>query len=182
MMKSNNKQISKLMSLVLRHQPEYIGVQLDEEGWLSIDELLAGMKRKGIRVDRKLLEEVVRTNDKQRFKISEDGNYIRANQGHSIEVNLDFVSTTPPEILFHGTVDRFIPAIRKEGLKRMSRNHVHLSADMQTAQKVGSRRGKPVLLRIKAADLFASGQPFYLSHNGVWLTQNISPEFIEFES
>ncbi|HBE70496.1 MAG TPA: RNA 2'-phosphotransferase, partial [Planctomycetaceae bacterium] len=171
-MKSNNKLVStsKFLSLVLRHRPEVIGAKLDPEGWLAIDELIAQANAHGNAITRELLHEVVATNDKKRFALNEDGLRIRASQGHSvsgIEINLE--QKTPPEILYHGTVAAFLDSIRATGLQKRSRHHVHLSPDEQTATKVGSRRGKPIILRVAAETMQRGGHRFYLSANGVWL-------------
>ena len=127
-----------------------------------------------------LIEEIVRTNDKQRFALSDDGSRIRANQGHSVKVELDLPPREPPELLYHGTATRFLDAIRREGLKAMSRQHVHLSPDEQTAHKVGQRHGKPVILKIKSGDMWRAGQLFFLSENGVWLTEKVETKFVKF--
>lgn len=179
-MKTTHKRISKLMSLVLRHKPEHLDLNLDENGWVKVDLLLAAMQRQGLDVDQKLLEEVVRDNDKQRFAFNDDRTQIRANQGHSIDVDVELEEKTPPSILLHGTVEKFLVLIRESGLKKMSRQHVHLSADLATASKVGSRRGKPVILKIDAAKMEKDGHAFYLSANGVWLTDHVPPSFIRF--
>ena len=133
-----------------------------------------------MRFDRATLLEIVRTNDKQRFALSEDGTRIRANQGHSVKVDLALTPQQPPEVLYHGTVDKFIDAIRNTGLQKGERHHVHLSPDLITATKVGQRRGKPVILTIRAAAMAKASHPFYLSDNGVWLTDAVPPEFINF--
>lgn len=179
----NNRVVttSKFLSLILRHQPELIGMQLDAEGWLPIDELVANANRNGKYLTRGLLDEVVETNDKKRFIISDDGLRIRANQGHSVEgVDLNLEPNEPPEILYHGTVDAFLASIRKSGLTKQKRHHVHLSADEATATKVGSRRGKPVILTIRSGDMHRAEHVFYLSANGVWLCDAVPSEFIEF--
>ena len=179
-MKNTHKRISKLMSLVLRHKPEHLDLTLDENGWVKVDLLLAAMQRQGLDVDRDLLEEVVRDNDKQRFAFNDDRTQIRANQGHSIEVDVELEQKTPPSVLLHGTVEKFLDAIRESGLEKMNRQHVHLSGDLETANKVGSRRGKPVILQIDAAKMEKNGHVFYLSANGVWLTDHVPPGFITF--
>lgn len=180
-MKKQHKNISKLMSLVLRHKPEYIKVELDENGWLSIEELILGINNKGINLEKDLLIEIVRDNDKQRFIISEDGLKIRANQGHSIDVDLEMKAVQPPEFLYHGTVDKFMGSIRNTGLIKMSRNHVHLSEDRETAIKVGSRRGKPIILSIRSGEMHRNNYTFYQSENGVWLTDKIEAKYIDFK-
>jgi putative RNA 2'-phosphotransferase len=166
------------MSLVLRHKPEHLGLELDENGWVDVDMLLAAMNSQQLNVDRQLLEQVVTGNDKQRFAFSEDRLRIRANQGHSIDVDVELEERDPPEVLLHGTVDKFLDAIRQSGLKKMNRQHVHLSADLNTASKVGSRRGKPVILEIDSAAMKQAGYVFYLSANGVWLTDHVPIEYI----
>lgn len=171
--------ISKFLSYVLRHEPSAAGVTLDAEGWVDVDSLLAGCAAHGKRLSRTQLEEVVARCPKQRFAFSDDGARIRASQGHSAQVDLGYAPADPPPVLFHGTVERFLPAIREQGLLKMKRHHVHLSADEATARNVGGRRGKPVLLRIDTAAMRAAGHAFFLSANGVWLTETVPPEFID---
>jgi putative RNA 2'-phosphotransferase len=178
--KMDHKRISKFLSLVLRHEPEKIGIVLDEHGWTDCHELIQAAARHRVRFDRATLLEIVRTNDKQRFALSEDGTRIRANQGHSVKVDLALTPQQPPETLYHGTVEKFIDAIRSTGLQKGERHHVHLSPDLITATKVGQRRGKPVILTIRAAAMTDAGHPFFISDNGVWLTDTVPPEFIEF--
>jgi putative RNA 2'-phosphotransferase len=182
MNEKDKKRISKLLSLVLRHEPEYIGLELDGNGWAVVAELMAKAAKKGYTFSREELEEVVVTNDKQRFAFDEDGLKIRANQGHSIEVDLEMIAQTPPTVLYHGTVERFLVAIRSEGLKKMSRQHVHLSKDRETAIKVGSRRGKPLILTVRAGDMAMDGFVFFLSENGVWLTDAVPAKYIDHEA
>ena len=179
-MSKNIKKLSRFMSLILRHKPQVIKAELDEGGWLDVETLMAGMNAKGHRIDRATLDEVVRTNDKQRFAFSEDGTRIRANQGHSIEVAVEMESKAPPTVLYHGTVGKFIDLIMKKGLLKMSRLHVHLSADVTTATRVGSRRGFPKLLVVDAQQMHADGFEFFLSENGVWLTDHVPPEYLSF--
>lgn len=176
---NKHKHIGKLMSLALRHNPKVLWLELDENGWAEVDKLIEGLNRKRISMDMELLTEIVETNDKQRYSFNESKTKIRANQGHSISVNLDLEEKTPPAVLYHGTVGKFLDAIREKGLLKMSRQHVHLSATKDTATVVGSRRGKPVILVVKAAEMHASGHTFYISKNGVWLTEHVPPEFIE---
>ena len=172
---------SKFLSLVLRHQPEVIGMQLDPEGWLPIDELIENANRKGNELSLELLHEVVASCEKKRFSLSDDGLKIRANQGHSVpDVELNLEPVTPPNQLFHGTVAAFMESIREQGLLKRSRNHVHLSADIETAKKVGARRGKPLILTIRTEAMHESGHSFYLSANGVWLTDAVPAQFIQF--
>lgn len=176
----DHKRISKFLSLVLRHEPAKIGIELDEHGWTDCRGLIEAAARHGVRFDRATLLEIVRTNDKQRFALSDDGTRIRANQGHSVTVDLALVPKPPPETLYHGTVEKFLGSIRSEGLQKGERHHVHLSPDLVTATKVGQRRGKPIILQVRAAAMAAAGHPFFLSDNGVWLTDTVPPEFIEF--
>ena len=172
---------SKFLSLVLRHRPEVIGMQLDPEGWLPIDELIDSANRSGKSITLELVHEVVATNDKKRFALSEDGLRIRASQGHSVGgVELNLKPREPPEFLYHGTVAAFIESIRCRGLQKRSRNHVHLSPDTHTASKVGSRRGKPIVLTVTSGQMHADGHVFFLSANGVWLTDAVPAESIRF--
>lgn len=172
--------ISKFLSLVLRHQPEKIGLQLDDQGWAEVEELLQRANAKGKQLTRTLLEQVVAENDKQRFSFSEDGRRIRANQGHSINIDLALTPTEPPAILYHGTATRFLDSIRAQGLHSGNRQHVHLSRDVETATKVGQRHGQPVVLIVQAAAMTSAGRLFWLSENGVWLTEAVPPEFLVF--
>jgi putative RNA 2'-phosphotransferase len=171
---------SKFLSLVLRHQPEKIGVHLDEGGWASVDELLRAARHSGIPLDAKSLQAVVQQNDKQRFTISEDGRKIRANQGHSISIDLGLEPTEPPELLYHGTSSRFLESIKLQGLVRKKRHHVHLSHDRETALRVGRRHGPPAVFTIEAGRVHLDGYAFYLSMNGVWLTTQVPAEYIFF--
>ena len=167
------KNLSKFLSLVLRHRPEQVGLELDHEGWAKTDELLDKMK---ISFDD--LQEVVGLNDKKRFSFSEDLSRIRASQGHSIEVELNLQPTTPPDVLYHGTAEKNIPSILEKGLLKKDRNHVHLSTNIETAISVGKRYGKPVVLEIAAREMHLKGHLFYLSDNGVWLTEYVGPEYV----
>lgn len=170
--------ISKLLSLVLRHEPQKIGIALDAEGWVLVDELLAAAARHGRPISQAQLAEVVATNDKRRFSFSPDGRRIRANQGHSVEVELGLVPVEPPELLYHGTVDRFLKSIREKGLLRGNRHHVHLSADRATAARVGQRRGRPLVLVVEAARMHRDGHRFFRSENGVWLAETVPPQYL----
>jgi len=167
---------SKFLSLVLRHQPEAAGLTLSEDGWVAVSALLDGARQRGVDLSREDLARVARENDKQRFELSPDGERIRARQGHSVAVDLGLVPQVPPDVLYHGTVARALPAIRAEGLRPMSRQHVHLSPDRETAERVGARRGRPVILRVDAARLHVRGVPFYRSTNGVWLVAAVPPD------
>ena len=173
------KRISKFLSLVLRHQPELIGIELDENGWTDVPTLLAQLKTKGTDIDLETLKLVVAENAKQRFALNDTCDKIRANQGHSVEIDLGYTPTTPPDLLFHGTGAQSVDSILKSGLDKRERHHVHLSEDKTTASKVGQRHGKPVILKINAKAMHANGHLFYLSDNGVWLTDNVPAEFIE---
>lgn len=172
--------ISKFLSLVLRHQPEKIGLTLDPQGWVEVDELLAKAQQAGVPVNLDVLQAVVETNDKKRFAFSEDGRRIRAQQGHSVEVELGLAPAVPPEELFHGTADRFLEPIRAQGLVAGKRQHVHLSPDEETAVKVGQRHGRPVVLRVLAGRMHQDSFPFYLSGNGVWLTEVVPARYLIF--
>lgn len=177
----NDKQrtkLSKAMSLLLRHRPQLGKLTLDEQGWVNMDALIDGLGRLGIRTDPEQVEEVIVKCDKQRFAWDEIHDRVRANQGHSVAVQLDLPECEPPDTLFHGTVDRFLSAIRTKGLQKRNRHHVHLSGDRQTAQKVGQRRGKPVILNVDAKRMQADGYKFYLSNNGVWLTDHVPSEYL----
>ena len=172
-------EISKFLSLVLRHDPQRIGILLDSAGWTDIETLLAKAAQAGKPFSRELLERIVAESDKQRFAISADGARIRANQGHSIDVELGLPIMEPPEFLYHGTADRFLPSILRAGLDRRNRHHVHLTANRIVAVDVGSRYGKPVVLRVAAQRMVEAGHKFRCSANGVWLVEAVAVEFIE---
>jgi len=176
-MKNNDVKISKLLSYVLRHKPEAIGLTLDAEGWADIEALIS--KSKKVRMTREDISRVVENSDKQRFIISDDGQSIRANQGHSIKVDLGLTPTAPPEYLFHGTATRFWKSIQQDGLKKMNRQHVHLSKDEKTAAKVGVRHGKLKILTVDSKSMAKAGHLFYVSKNGVWLTEYVPSEFLK---
>ncbi len=180
-MKNNTRRISKKLSYLLRHNPDVFGLTLDAQGWCKVDELLKAFEENGTPLTRELLEEVVATNDKKRFAFNEDSTKIRASQGHSISIDLGYTPVEPPEILYHGTAKRFLDAIFKEGLQKRSRHHVHLSPDLDTAVKVGQRHGQVVVLKVMAKAMFDQGHAFYRSQNGVWLTEEVKPEFLGFE-
>ncbi|MGI5481879.1 RNA 2'-phosphotransferase [Streptomyces lavendofoliae] len=172
--------LSKYLAKHLRHQPERIGLVLDPHGWAGIDDLLRATAEHGVRISRAELEHVVAVNDKRRFTI--DGDRIRANQGHTVEVDLDLPAAEPPAYLYHGTVARHLPAIRAEGLRPMARHHVHLSPDRETATGVGARRGRPVVLAVDAGAMRRDGHVFHVSANGVWLTAAVPPAYLRFPS
>jgi len=181
-MNSNIKkrdQTGKFLSYVLRHQPQSIGLQLDSEGWANIDELIAGAVHHGQKLDVALIKEVVAHNDKKRFSLSLDGKFIRAVQGHSTRmVQRNLEAKSPPQWLYHGTATRFMASILAQGLLPGTRHYVHLSIDEKTALKVGSRHGKPVVLRIAALAMHEKDLAFYQAENGVWLSKNVPVEFI----
>ncbi|OIJ69360.1 RNA 2'-phosphotransferase [Streptomyces mangrovisoli] len=170
--------VSKYLSKHLRHQPERIGLTLDPAGWVEIDTLLAATAAHGFRITRAELDHVVAANDKQRFAV--DGTRIRASQGHSVEVDLGLPAAVPPPYLYHGTVARNLDAIRAEGLRPMNRHDVHLSADRETATRVGSRRGRPVVLAVDAGAMHRDGHVFQVSANGVWLTPSVPTRYLRF--
>lgn len=170
--------ISKFLSFVLRHNPDAIGLTLDDAGWAGITELIEKARKTGLRLTPALIQQIVATSDKKRFAISSDGSCIRANQGHSLPVELGLQETEPPYILYHGTARRNLAAISQEGIKRRNRNYVHLSTDMDTALKVGVRHGQPVVLMVQAGKMFKNGIRFFCSENGVWLTDQVRPEYI----
>lgn len=165
--------ISKRLSLHLRHDPAAIGLTLSPDGWAPVEQLLRALK-----ITREQLDEVVETNNKRRFAFDETGTRIRASQGHSVDVDLGLADAVPPDVLYHGTVAKFLDAILREGLRPMKRHAVHLSATVDTARTVGARRGKPVILRVDAAGMTAAGHAFQVSANGVWLTAAVPPEYL----
>jgi putative RNA 2'-phosphotransferase len=173
---------SKFLSLVLRHDPAAIGLELDGEGWASLEQLVSLANAQGRDLTRDLVLDIVAGSDKQRFAIDGTGTRIRANQGHSISVDLKLEVQVPPARLFHGTASRFLESIQKDGLLRGSRQHVHLSSAKDVATTVGSRHGKPVVLEIRADDMHRDGIAFYLSANGVWLTDAVPVQYIDFGS
>ncbi len=170
--------VSKYLSRHLRHQPERIGLSLDDGGWVEIEALIAAASAHGFRFTRAELDRVVATNDKRRFAV--EGTRIRASQGHTVEVDLGLPAATPPPYLYHGTVARNLEAIRTEGLRPMDRHAVHLSADRETATRVGARRGRPVVLSVDAGAMHRDGHVFHLSENGVWLTGAVPIRYLRF--
>lgn len=175
------KRISKYLSYVLRHHPELIDLALDKNGWANTQELIEKSASKNHILNIEILRDIVETNDKKRFSFNEDESLIRANQGHSIQhIDLEMEAQEPPVILYHGTVSKFLESIKEKGLVKGSRQHVHLSLDVETAKKVGSRRGVPLILKIEAQRMCLDGYEFYLSANGVWLTEHIPAKYIIF--
>lgn len=172
------KRIGKLLSLVLRHKPETINLTLDENGWANVDDLIQKFQLKKSGFTIKDLIEVVETNDKQRFSFNMDKTKIRANQGHSIDVDLALPPIEPPEYLYHGTTTRSVSSIMKGGISKVSRNHVHLSIDKETATKVGTRHGVPVILTIRSGQMYRDGILFFCADNGVWLTEYVDVKYI----
>ena len=164
---------SRFISLILRHKPEEIGITLDEHGWANVEELI-----RGVGIDMKTLEHIVVTDDKQRYSFNEDKTLIRANQGHSVPVDVELEEVQPPEFLWHGTAEKYVDSICRSGLAPRSRLYVHLSSDTETATTVGKRHGEVVLLRIDARKMYQDGFKFYLSQNGVWLTKSVPVSYL----
>lgn len=171
--------ISKFLSLVLRHQPETIGIQLDQNGWTDITELIEQSNNYGIIFDRETLNHIVETNSKKRFAFNDSFDKIRASQGHSIDIKLGYTNQKPPEILFHGTGEKSVQSILKTGLEKQNRQQVHLSNDIETAIKVGQRHGKPFVFLVLAEQMYNDKFEFYISDNGVWLTDNVPTKYLK---
>ncbi len=180
MSQKNKESTSKLIALVLRHKPEEIGITLDEHGWTNVNELIAGIARTQP-FDMTALEEIVSTDEKQRYSFNEDKTLIRANQGHSIPIDVELEEKRPPELLYHGTGEKYTASIDVQGLIPKSRLYVHLSPDYDTAVKVGSRHGKPVVYTVAAGEMQKNGYVFYLSVNGVWLTKSVPVDYLRKE-
>ena len=172
------KNVGVHIALVLRHNPKVAGIKLDENGWADVDELIAGVRRNGYAIDRDILDTIVATDKKGRFAYSADKTKIRANQGHSISVDVGMEEKRPPAVLYHGTAEKYIESIRREGINKMSRNYVHLSADEDTAVNVGSRHGKPIVLKIDTEGMYKDGHIFYISLNGVWQTDFVPFKYV----
>lgn len=177
-MSDRYKSTSKFLSLVLRHEPGTIGITLDQGGWVSVADLLQALASHGKPLARADLESIVASSDKQRFAMSPDRSMIRANQGHSVQVDLALPPAVPPEVLYHGTVERYLSSIRERGLLKGKRHHVHLSATRELALVVGKRRGKPHVVEVNARGMTTAGLVFYRSENGVWLTEHVPPRFL----
>ena len=170
---------SKFISLILRHKPDVIGITLDEHGWANVDDLLTGLNKAGHIVCMKDLEDIVSTDNKQRYSFNEDKTLIRANQGHSINVDVELKEVEPPSILYHGTTKDVLESIYEQGIKPMSRLYVHLSKDIDTATKVAKRRRNPIILEINTEQMRKDNIKFYLSSNGVWLTKYVDSKYIK---
>jgi putative RNA 2'-phosphotransferase len=179
-MKDRYTKISKFLSLVLRHEPEKIGLKLDAEGWTSVSDLLSRLTVEGRSITLEELQTVVVMNDKQRFSFSDDRTLIRANQGHSVRVSLGYEPLSPPALLYHGTAERFLASIAQRGLLKGQRHHVHLSEDTKVASEVGARYGRPVVLTIASEMMNKNGHAFFRSENGVWLTEHVPVDYIQF--
>lgn len=171
--------LSIFLSLVLRHKPDVAGIFLDEHGWANVEDLINGIKNTGRNINMPILEDIVETDSKQRYSFNEDKTLIRANQGHSVPVDVNLEKMKPPKFLYHGTADRFLNSIMEEGLKPMNRLYVHLSTDIETAIRVGKRHGNPVVLKIHSNQMYEEGCIFYLSKNGVWLTRDVQIKYLE---
>ena len=178
-MNKNHTKISKFLSLVLRHQPQTIGLKLDSAGWAEVDELITKMCQYGKQIDRKQLDAVVAQNEKKRFAFDESGRKIRASQGHSIKIDLAYKPVQPPDVLYHGTAKHNLESIYGKGLVKGSRHHVHLSLDQETAFKVGSRHGYPVILEIDTLQMYTDGHVFFCAENGVWLTEHVPVDYLK---
>jgi putative RNA 2'-phosphotransferase len=173
------KSLSKFLSLILRHKPEVVGIKLDENGWADVDDLIEGAMDKGKEMDLPILEAIVASDEKQRYTFNEDKSKIRANQGHSVKVDLELEPVKPPKILYHGTTERFVQSIMLKGIEPRSRNHVHLSEDTETATEVGDRRGDTMIFKVFAGAMFRDGYHFYQSANGVWLTDLVPNKYLD---
>lgn len=171
--------ISRYLSYILRHKPEVIGITLDAHGWVYVDELIIGMSKSPYPISKEYLKEIVATDDKQRYSFDESGTKIRANQGHSINVDLELEAVEPPEYLWHGTGMKYLDSIRSVGIIPKSRMYVHISASKNVARSVGERHGEAVILRVRSGEMYRNGYDFYLSSNGVWLTKNVPAEYID---
>lgn len=169
------------MSLILRHKPKVIGISLDEHGWASVSDLINGIAKSNNGFDMTALEEIVRTDNKQRYSFNEDKTLIRANQGHSIPVDVELEECKPPEFLWHGTGEKYVESINKDGLIPKSRLYVHLSKDSETAENVGKRHGKPIVYKVFSGRMYEDGIKFYLSKNGVWLTKMVPAKYLKIE-
>lgn len=179
-MSGSKEKISKRLSYVLRHRPDSIGLLLDENGYVEVESLLSALAAHGEQVTIEQLNELVQTNDKKRFSFDPSGLRIRANQGHSLEIDLNYQQKVPPPVLYHGTAARFVESIRQKGLVKGQRHHVHLTESKETALAVGSRYGKAVLLLVNTVEMQHNGAVFFLSDNQVWLTESVPANCIDF--
>ena len=175
------ERLSKFISMILRHKPEVIGITLDEHGWADVDELIKGINETGEEVEfsKTTLEKIVKTDKKQRYSFSQDRTLIRANQGHSIPVDVELKKKEPPKVLYHGTGVKSVKAIQEQGLLSMERLYVHLSSDVETATNVGKRHGTPVIFQINTEQMQKDGYDFFQSVNGVWLTKEVPAKYLE---
>lgn len=171
--------LSRFLSLVLRHNPQQIGLKLDANGWADTTELISKVNVRGNKLDLKTLELLVETNNKKRFAFNDDKSKIRANQGHSIKVELGYTAKTPPTVLYHGTANQNIKSIFTTGINKRERHHVHLSKDMETAISVGKRHGKPVVFEVDTKSMQKAGFEFYESDNGVWLVEEVPAIYLQ---
>lgn len=178
-MSKNEINISKFLSLVLRHQPETIAITLDQNGWADVNDLIEKANNYGIKFDRETLNHIVATNPKKRFAFNDTLDKIRASQGHSVEIELGYTNQKPPEILFHGTAEKFVQSILDTGLEKGNRQQVHISADFETAIKVGQRHGKPFVFKVLAEKMYNDNFEFFISDNGVWLTDNVPTKYLK---
>ena len=175
----NLTNLSRYMSLILRHKPEVIGITLDEHGWASVNDLICGIEKNNPGFNMDILEQIVRTDSKQRYSFNDDKSLIRANQGHSVNVDVELKEKEPPEYLYHGTGEKYVKSINQDGLIHKSRLYVHLSKDIKTAENVGKRHGKEVVYRINSGQMYRDGYKFYLSENGIWLTKEVPIKYLE---
>lgn len=179
MKNDKNIKLNKYLCLILRHKPETVGVELDKKGWTDVTLLIENLKKKGKIIDFKLLNQIVETDNKNRFSFNETFDKIRANQGHSIKIDLGYEAQQPPKTLYHGTATRLVKSILKNGLDKRNRHHVHLSLDVKSAIEVGQRHGEPFVFKVMAGQMFKDGIKFYLSENGVWLTDNVPVKYLK---
>ena len=171
--------LSRYMSLILRHKPEVIGITLDEHGWASVNDLICGIEKNNPGFNMDILEQIVRIDSKQRYSFNDDKSLIRANQGHSVNVDVELKEKEPPEYLYHGTGEKYVKSINQDGLIPKSRLYVHLSKDIKTAENVGKRHGKEIIYRINSGRMYRNGYKFYLSENGIWLTKEAPVKYLE---
>jgi putative RNA 2'-phosphotransferase len=176
--KDSDIKLGRFISLILRHHPEAIGIKLDEHGWADVDELIIGINKSRNKIDMETLERIVRENKKKRYSFNENHTKIRANQGHSVKVDVELKEAVPTDILYHGTAARFLNSIKENGIIKQTRQQVHLSADKETAVSVGKRHGKPIVLSIDTIKMREDGYKFYISENGVWLCNDIPWKYI----